>query len=337
MIWFKRSLSKCLDLALFGGALHLLFQFLGISLFAQGCIGLLLPIFFAPVEALLFKCFHTTLGKAFFGLSYDRPFTMRSAFQLSYKHSILILPLFLPLINILFAFFYVRELSRFSGNRWDELSTEKLGQHSRKIVLRTIVIAFTLLLTSITFAPKFTLTQMANFSGIEYFIEGVNSSYKKGNIANWKKVDESEVNATLYFPQAPEHSVEKYPVPKSQSKLDLNHYIYKDAAHNYSLTYTTLPASWTKWGSSLVLGVGVNYVVDKDSIVSKKKCKHYEFPALEYKLKSKGKTTTGMLVLVKDQMYKIEFEQSSEIADLNTEAEQDLLNAFFSSFKPNIV
>ncbi len=294
-----------------------------------------LPILFAPIEALLLKCFHTTLGKSVFGLSYDRPFSLKSAFNLAFKHSILILPLFLPPLNIFFIFFYVRELSRYPKNRWDELSKEQLRSLTKRKILRVAVIAFTLLLSSLTFAPKFTLTNLSKATGLDYFIEGVNSSYKKVNIANWKKVEGEEFMADAFFPKAPEFSIEKYPVPKGKAELDLKHYQYSDAAHNYRLTYTTLPTNWTKWGANLVLGVGINYVVDKDKIVHKKKCKHYDFPALEYKLEGNGKTTTGLLVLVKDTMYKIEFEHDTEIASLDSEVEQNLLHAFFSSFKPN--
>lgn len=337
MIWLKRSLAKLFDLALFAGGVHLFFQFMGVSLMTQLMLLPALPFLFAPLEALLLKCFHTTLGKSFFGLSYDRPFTLKSAFGLAFKNAVLILPLFLPPINLFFIFFYVRELSKYPNNRWDELSKETLGSYSKSKILRAFVIAFTLFLSSITFAPKFTLTHLANMSGIDYFIEGVNSTYKNADIANWKKLEEAELGASAYFPMVPDFSTEKYPVPKSSAHLDLKHYKYSDAAHNYSLTYTTLPSNWTKWGSSLVLGVGINYIVDKNTIVHKKKCKHYDFPALEYKLQSDGKITTGLLVLVQDTMYKVEFEQSAEVASLDSEVEQNLLNAFFSSFKPNVV
>ncbi len=335
MIWLQRSLAKSFDLALFAGAFHLVFQFFGVSLLIQGMLLLILPILFAPLEALLFKCFNTTLGKAFFGFSYDRPFTLLSALNLSFKHAILILPLFLPAINLFFIFLYIRELTRFQNNRWDELSKEKLGKYSKGKILRTCVISFTLLFSTATFAPSFSLNQISNLTGIDIFIEGVNTGFKNGNISNWKKIEESELRATLYFPSKPLQKFEEYPVPKTDMTLELKHYIYEDAAHHYTLTYTTLPKSWTKWGPSLVLGVGINYVVDKKAIVYKKKCKHYDFPALEYKLKKNGKTTTGMLVLVEDRMYKIEFEQPTELAELDTEAEQNLLHAFFSSFKPH--
>ncbi len=334
MIWFQRSLAKCFDLALFGGALHLIFQFLGVSLFEQLMMLPMLPFLFIPFEAIQLKLFHTTLCKSFFGFSYDRPFTLRSAINLSTKNAILILPLFLPLVNIFFAYFYYRELSLYPKNRWDELSKETLGKYSKNKIIRAFIVAFTLFLSCSTFAPKFTLTQMSNLTGIDYFIDGVNSYYSSANIANWKKIEEKEIGAEAYFPQDPVFSTEKYPVPKSDSKLDLKHYIYSDAAHNYSITYTTLPTSWTKWGSSLVLGVGINHVVDKNTIVYKKKCKHYNFPALEYKLKTKDKTTTGLLVLVEETMYKIEFQQNKDVADLDLEAEKGLLNSFFSSFKP---
>ncbi len=335
MIWLRRSLAKCFDLALFAGAFHLLFQFLSVPLSVQGALILILPLLFAPLEALLLKCFGTTLGKAFFGLSYDRPFTLDSAFNLSFKQALLILPLFLPGINLLFIFFYIRELSRFPKNRWDELSKEKLGTYSKSKILRSFVIAFTLMFSCVTFAPTFSLNQISNLTGVDIFIEGVNTGYRIGNISNWKKVEESELAATLYFPNKPSQKIETYPVPKSDVVLELKHYIYEDAAHNYSFTAAELPKSWTKWGPSLVLGMGINYVVDKKTIVSKRKCKHYDFPALEYKLEKSGKTTTGMLVLVQDTMYQIEFQHPTELAALDSEAEQNLLHAFFSSFKPH--
>lgn len=321
-------------MALFAGSLHIIFEISEVSTFTQMCLLPLLPILFAPIEGLLLKVFQTTLGKAVFGLSYDRPFDLKSAMILSLKHSILILPLFLPPLNVFFAFFYIKELSQFTTNRWDDLAKEKLGVSRSGRILRSCVISFTLLLSCFTFAPKFSLTQLSNITGIDYFIEGVNASYKSGNLANWKKVDEKELGASAYFPSAPEFSIKKYPVPKSKDHLDLKHYKYADAAHNYSLTYTTLPHSWTKWGSSLVLGVGINHVVDKKTIVHKKKCKHYNFPALEYKTEKNGKTTTGLLVLVNSTMYKVEFEQNSDIAALDSEVENGLLDAFFGSFKP---
>lgn len=332
MIWLRRSLAKVFDLALFAAGLHLFFEWCGVSLFMQGCLALLLPLFFTPLEVLLLKCFRTTLGKSIFGLTYDRRFTWHSATMLSLKNGILTLPLFLPLVNLFFLFLYVQELHRYRSNRWDELSKERLVHTFKQPILRTLVTIFALTLSLITFAPKTTLSYLSSVTNTDFFTDGENSDFHGGDLANWNKIDQNEVGAEIYFPQAPEFSIEHYPVPKSQLKLELKQYKYTDAAHQYSLTYTTLPKTWTKWGSNLVLNVGINYVVDKKSITHKKKCKHYNHPALEYKLKKDGQETTGMLILVNDTMYKIEFQHQEELASLS--AENQLLNTFLGSFKP---
>lgn len=143
------------------------------------------------------------------------------------------------------------------------------------------------------------------------------------------------------FPKKPEASERKLPIPGSNDFLDYQEYFCDlDGGIRYSISYTTLPDSWLKYGNSLVLGGALKVMMQelgKTQLVGKEKGEFKSFPSLDYEhytmAKEGQRECAGTLVLVGNVLYKIELSYPLELHHQM----QDHIANFIECFKPEKV
>ena len=158
---------------------------------------------------------------------------------------------------------------------------------------------------------------------------------KKGlGFEKWITFAPKKESFAAAFPKKPEKTARDLPVPGDEESLPYKEYICNvDGNKRFSISYTTLPDAWLKYGNSLVLGGALKLVMKelgKVQLVGKETTVFKTFPALDYEHYTKTTETAGTLVLVGNILYKIEMtyplEQHVKI--------QDELANFIENFNP---
>ncbi|MBM3201980.1 MAG: hypothetical protein FJZ56_06195 [Chlamydiae bacterium] len=131
---------------------------------------------------------------------------------------------------------------------------------------------------------------------------------------------------SIQFPNEPTIVSKDLPVPGQSIVLPYTEYKHG----NYSVSFTTLPKSWTKWSSSMVLGGALKVILPSSaSLFHKHSSKCSSFPALDYEASCPEGMLLGKLILVGDNLYKVE-------AIYLLEEEKALAEQFINSFAPNL-
>ena len=160
---------------------------------------------------------------------------------------------------------------------------------------------------------------------------------KKGlGFEKWTIFSSKEERFTAAFPKKPEKTVRDLPIPGGAESLPYKEYICNvDGDKRFSVSYTTLPEGWLKYGKSLVLG-GAPKVVMKElgkvQLVGKESTIFKTFPALDYEHYTKTTETAGTLILVGNILYKVEMTYPLKHHD----KVQDELANFIENFTPTL-
>ncbi|MBM3193197.1 MAG: hypothetical protein FJZ59_03065 [Chlamydiae bacterium] len=291
-------LSRLLDYLWFISILFFIIDILNLDLFFYLFTTLLLPILFAPLEAVLIKCFRTTLGKYIFGLSYNDLFTWQTAFEFSFKRAIF-------------------------------LKTKvHVVQKKHPLFPHITAILTAVLLSCLTISPDATLNMACKILPFESLQELKIKRNGGGNCPDgWTKLNsDKELPFLIFFPDQPKLEETIKPIPHSTHVLDYKEYTFE----KYSLGYVDLPASWVKWGSNLVFKAALKQVLshEKGDLTEKQKTLHEQYPAIDYKIERSNKTTLGRLVLVGTTVYKLEVVHPKD----TKEAAKEDANLFFNAF-----
>ena len=159
---------------------------------------------------------------------------------------------------------------------------------------------------------------------------------KRVNFDKWITFNPKGENFSASFPLKPQAIKKNLPIPGSDDCLNYQEYqCATKEGRIYSVSYTTLPDSFLKWGDSLVLNgalklimreLGMVELVGKDTNTFK------NFTSLDYEHYTKENETTGTLVLVGKTLYKIEVTYPLN----DREGVLDELSNFVESFEPVI-
>ncbi len=154
----------------------------------------------------------------------------------------------------------------------------------------------------------------------------------------WISFNPKNENFSASFPKKPKLDSRNLPIPGSDDFLPYKEYRCElDEDILFSVSYTTLPKEWLKYGNSLVLGGALKVIMhefDKSELVGKETTLFKSFPALDYEhytVAEEGqKETAGTLVLVGNTLYKIEMNYPLELH----ENVKDQLAYFIENFTP---
>lgn len=163
---------------------------------------------------------------------------------------------------------------------------------------------------------------------------------KAEDFKKWVPFEPKGEHFTAVFPKKPESNERKLPIPGSEDFLDYKEYIHvTEGDIHYSVSYTTLPDAWLKYGNSLVLGGALKVIMQelgKTELVGKEKGEFKSFPSLDYEhytVQSEGqRECAGTLVLVGNTLYKVEISYPLEYHGHL----QDHLANFIEKFSPTI-
>ena len=162
---------------------------------------------------------------------------------------------------------------------------------------------------------------------------------KKGvEFKKWISFNSKDENFSASFPKKPKFDSRALPIPGSDSFLPYKEYLCRlDGDVHFSVSYTTLPEEWLKYGNSLILGGALKVIMHelgKTELVGKETTKFKSFPALDYEhytVAEGGQTeTAGTLVLVGNTLYKVEMTYPLEF---HSQVEDQLSN-FIENFAP---
>jgi hypothetical protein len=291
-------LSRLLDYLWFISIIFFIIDILNLDLFFYLFATLFLTVLFAPIEAILIKCFRTTLGLFIFGLKYNELFTWQTAFEFSFRRALF-------------------------------LKTKVRMTQKKPSLFPHLTAVFTaVMLSCLTISPDATLNQACKILPFEFLQELKIKRNGGGNCPDgWTKLNsEKELPFLIFFPDQPKLEETTKPIPHSTHILDYKEYSFE----KYSLGYVDLPASWVKWGSNLVFKGTLQQILShqKGTIVEKQKTFHEQYPAMDYKIERSNGTTMGRLVLVGTTIYKL------EVVHPNNSGENPLedANLFFNAF-----
>jgi hypothetical protein len=322
---FYRFFAKLLDYIWFSSLGLFLLDALNFGEFSYFVALFLLPLLFSPVEALLLFLFKTTLGKALFGLFYDRRLSLMQSFSLSFKKGLIILPLFLPVINLFFLFMYLKEWKQHPTKRFDIMSPARLVETKQRVLRRIFLFALAFLVSFASFMPT-TFISHAKQIG-PYADKGI-GIFRPGD---WIEFTSKEKSFTALFPDKPKFIEKDFPVPRTDEVLTYKEHTDKGPTNKHSVGSLELPTDWTtKWGPQTVLKGALYILSDGRKIIKKEKAEHENFPATLYEMRQKDHYILGKLVLVENTLFKLEVESDHP----PTEEERMLANSFFTAFHP---
>lgn len=291
-------LSRLLDYLWFISIVFFIIDILNLDLFFYLFAALLLPLLFAPFEAILIKCFRTTLGKYIFGLTYNDLFTWQTAFEFSFRRALF-------------------------------MKTKAHIIHKKHRLFPHLTAIFTaFLLSCLAISPDATLNQACKILPFEFLQDLKIKRNGGGNCPEgWSKLNsDKELPFLIFFPDQPKLEETIKPIPHSTHILDYKQYTFE----KYSLGFVDLPASWVKWGSNLVFKGVLQQVLshEKGNLIDKRKTLHEQYPAMDYKIERSGETTLGRLVLVGTTIYKLEVVHPKDTKDNPKEEASLFFNAF---------
>ncbi|MBS0585715.1 MAG: hypothetical protein JSR76_05385 [Verrucomicrobia bacterium] len=331
MMTFTRIFSKVLDYTWFVSLLLFFLEEQQANIWFSLALILLVPILFAPVEALLLKLFGTTLGKIAFGLRYEKKLSWKDAFFLAFQAALLVQPLLIPGVNFVFAFLYLKEWRRYGKKRWNPRGKPHIVRKFPSFFPYACLVTLSLIVSIFSFTSDWVVDEAYRITSTEKpgFFKRYNS-YFSSEGETWTRISPDNLSFSILFPKDPAFREITRPVPKSNLTLHYQEYSHKDKI-TYTIGCTQLPKSWTKWGSGLVFKGAFHFLYGDDAKVNrKKKTSHANFPALEYEITKGKEKITGKLVLVKETLYKVEISQKEAL----TEEEQAFAEKFFASFFP---
>ena len=290
---------------------------------------LFLPLIYIPIEALSLSTFKSTLGKSLFGFRYHRRPSFKKSWRIACKKGFLIQPLFLPGINIIFIIFYFRELKKYPTNRWDQIDGQRIISGNLKWHAHFTSFLAALILSIFTFATEPVLDRGARFIGLESanFIQDFNLF----NAGDWTKISPKDSSFSVFFPNSPELNETVHDVPNSAKKLHVIEYVHT-SNETYRLTYTSIPSSWTFFGSSMVFKGAIKIVEEygEGKVTEHKRCSHQRFPAIQYQGKGNNNYFKGKIILVKNTLYRIEVVSAKKPVG----EQEEKIQKFFDSFYP---
>ncbi len=154
----------------------------------------------------------------------------------------------------------------------------------------------------------------------------------------WTTFAPKEERFSANFPKKPEKTFRDLPIPGSEESLPYKEYICDvDENRRFSVSYTTLPNGWLKYGNSLVLGGAFKVVMKelgKIQLVGKETTVFKTFPALDYEHYSETTETAGILVLVGNILYKVEMTYLLEHHDKVQDEFANFVENFTPTFSP---
>lgn len=128
-------------------------------------------------------------------------------------------------------------------------------------------------------------------------------------IEKWVKFESKEENFSVRFPTKPEYINKKFPIPRSKNRLAYHEYQCKDQAATFSVSYTSLPTDWLKWGSKIVLKGAMKVVLAQLKgvhLIGQSTNTFKSYPSLDFEHYLGDQETAGTLILVNSVLYKIE-------------------------------
>lgn len=150
----------------------------------------------------------------------------------------------------------------------------------------------------------------------------------------WTKFDPKTENFSIFFPKNPVSVSRELPIPGSSDSLPYQEYkVEQQEDCVYSISYTTLPDKWMKWGSGLILKGALKvimYELGKVELVGKSSNTFKGFPALDYEHYSRDYETSGTLILVGNTLYKVEMTYP---LSMRNDVQQQI-SQFIESFEP---
>lgn len=160
---------------------------------------------------------------------------------------------------------------------------------------------------------------------------------KKGlGFEKWTSIAPKDENFSASFPKKPKTETRALPIPGSDDSLPYKEFKCElEGGRHFSVSYTTLPETWTQYGNSLVLGGALKVIMHelgKVELVGKKSIDFKSFPGLDYEHYSATTETAGTLVLVNNILYKVEMTYPLE----KHNNVQDELSNFIENFSPSL-
>lgn len=125
----------------------------------------------------------------------------------------------------------------------------------------------------------------------------------------WCTLESDDNISDAQFPSLPKLGTRTLPVPGDDPDLPYTEYCCETGQVEYSISYTTLPKKWLRWGNSLVLKGALKFLlkeVGKVKLIGKSSNTFKGFSALDYEYYLENTECAGTLVLVKDRLYKVE-------------------------------
>lgn len=308
--------------------------------FEIGVIALLflMPCLWIPFEAVLIKTFGTTPGKKLFGIKIKNENDANLSLKKSFKRSLMVwmrgVGFGIPILNTICFFIFRRDLKKMGNASWDQKLNIRVYTSKRKRTRALLgTAAFALLLGTIaTKQNLYEVSFQSPSSIISYIKEG---KFLFDSKIKWVKFKSPEGTFDISFPKKPVTETKQLPIPDSDKTLPITEHTCKhDEDTHFSISYTTLPNSWLKWSSGLVLK-GSLKVITKDlggtKVVYKKNSKFKKHPSLHYTFQKGEKETAGILILIDSTLYKIDMSYTPE----KKQEMREYLQTFLESFNPN--
>ncbi len=157
-------------------------------------------------------------------------------------------------------------------------------------------------------------------------------------LEGWEAFTPKDRQFSVFFPSTPTKKTRDLPVPGELQSLPYREFYFEhtDSQTRFSVSHTTLPSRWLRFGSGLVLK-GAHKILlrelGKISIVGKSSNTFKNYPALDYEYYSQETETAGTLILVENTLYKVEVAYPLE---KRLEA-QRLIAPFIQSFHPDAI
>lgn len=151
----------------------------------------------------------------------------------------------------------------------------------------------------------------------------------------WTAFKDPDGKFHIDFPSTPETAEKVIPTTSGNDPLAFSEVKLLKEEVEYSLSYTTLPKSITKWSSGLVLKGSLKLLAkhfhNGAKIQKKSSSKFKKQPAIDFILQKKGNTESmGRLILIGSKLYKVEVTYPSA----KREVVQENLSIFMQSFEP---
>lgn len=320
---FRRVIAKMLDYLLFIAAYTVICTFLPIQLTILKLIFVIFLVSFLwiPFEVIFLKLFKTTPGKFLMGIALVSPLKWKELFSLSWIGAIKSFTLFIPVFNLFAA--------------WVLFKNEPLIPTyfvSKKRSLIGVVFG-SLLLGGLFFSTY----EVADIDETEGLLKEEMVYIAEGKNLAWNPFNTQGDIGKIELPSTPSERIYTLKLPKEKDgSLDLKELFVTDEASQIEYTITTveIPYNLMSWGPKMILK-GSFDIVEKNTmgakVFEKKSFRHLNLPSLHYLMGQGDKEKMGRLILVGNQLIRIEVTYPLE-KKVELEAE---ITKFLTSFTPN--